>query len=208
MATLSSGIRAVCFDFGGVIMRTADPTPRQQLAERLGVSLGTLLRVIFDSESARLASLGAISAEEHWRQAMQELHLAPQEAEAFATDFFRGDILDMELVDFIRALRPTYRTALISNAWSDLRAFLSSQQIADAFDEVIISAEVGLMKPDARIYHLALERLGIAPQEAVFLDDFAENVAAARTIGMHAIQFVQPQAALQELKQLLDHRSA
>lgn len=201
-------IRAVCFDFGGVIMRTVDPAPRQRLAERLGLPLKTLFSVIFDSESARLASLGQVNAEQHWHQAMRELHLSPQDAEAFAAEFFQGDILDMDLVDFIRSLRPAYRTALISNAWSDLREFMTRQQIADAFDELIISAEVGVMKPDPRIYHLALERLNVVPQEAVFLDDFPENVDAARAIGMHAIHFVEPKTALQELRRLLaDHRS-
>lgn len=203
-----SPVRAVCFDFGGVIMRTADPVPRQRLAERLGLSLKTLIGVIFDSESARLASLGQIDAEQHWRQAMQELRLSPSQAETFAAEFFQGDILDMELVNAIRSLRPMYRTALISNAWSDLREFVARQQIADAFDEMIISAEVGIMKPDPRIYRLALERLGVAPQEAVFLDDMMENLDAARALGMHTIHFVQPEAALQELRQLLaDHRS-
>ncbi len=199
-------IRAVCFDFGGVIMRTVDPLPRQRLAERLGLPLKTLFHAIFDSESARLASLGQVGAEQHWIQAMQELKLSLQDAETFAAEFFQGDILDRELVDFLRSLRPVYRTALISNAWSDLRDFLVRQQIADAFDEIVISAEVGVMKPDPRIYHLALERLHVAPQEAVFVDDFAENIDAARAIGMHVVHFVQPQAALDALRQLLtDH---
>ncbi len=189
-------------------MRTVDPSPRRRLAERLGLPLETLVRAIFDSESARQASLGQIRAEQHWQQVMQDLGLSPQQAEPIATEFFQGDAMDEDLVGFIRSLRPVYRTALISNAWSDLRDFLIRQRIADAFDEIVVSAEVGLMKPDPRIYDLALQRLGVAPQEAVFLDDFGENVEAARAIGMHAIQFVEPQVALQELKQLLtDHRS-
>ncbi len=204
----SFSIRAVCFDFGGVLMRTVDPSPRLRLAERLGLPLETLVRVIFDSESARQASLGKVRVEEHWQWVMQELNLPLQEAESIAMAFFQGDEIDVELVDFIRSLRPAYRTALISNAWSDLREFVTRQQIADAFDEIVVSAEEGLMKPDPRIYHLALQRLGVAPQEAVFVDDFRENVEAAQAIGMHAVHFVQPQVALQELKRLLsDHRS-
>lgn len=204
----SPSIRAVCFDFGGVLMRTVDPSPRQRLAEALGLPLETLVGVIFESESARQASLGQIRVEEHWQWVMQALNLPPQEAESIATAFFQGDEIDVELVNFIRSLRPAYRTAMISNAWSDLRDFITRQKIADAFDEIVVSAEVGIMKPDPRIYHLALQRLGIAPQEAVFVDDFRENVEAARAIGMHAVHFVQPQAALQELKRLLsDHRS-
>ena len=66
-----------------------------------------------------------------------------------------------------------------------------------------ISAEAGVMKPDARIFQLALEKLGIAPSESVFLDDFPENVEAARAVGMHAIHFTWPEQALKELQQIL-----
>jgi epoxide hydrolase-like predicted phosphatase len=59
------------------------------------------------------------------------------------------------------------------------------------------------VKPDPRIYQLALERLGAKPEEAVFLDDFRRNVEAARSIGMAAIHFTQPEQSLDELKELL-----
>jgi len=59
------------------------------------------------------------------------------------------------------------------------------------------------MKPDPRIYHLALEKLGVRPEEAVFLDDMLINVQAARSIGMSAIQFTQPEKTLEELTQFL-----
>jgi HAD superfamily hydrolase (TIGR01509 family) len=56
-------------------------------------------------------------------------------------------------------------------------------------DDILISAEVGLAKPDPRIYRLAAERLGVRPDEAVFVDDFAANVEGARAVGMRAIHF-------------------
>jgi HAD superfamily hydrolase (TIGR01509 family) len=68
---------------------------------------------------------------------------------------------------------------------------------------VIISAEVGLAKPDPRIYQLALERLGVDPPEAVFVDDFLRNVEAARAAGLHAVHFKGPEQARAELEQLL-----
>ncbi|HEX7621372.1 MAG TPA: HAD-IA family hydrolase, partial [Anaerolineales bacterium] len=105
------------------------------------------------------------------------------------------------------SLRPERKVGLISNAWSGLRAFITSQKFEDVFDEMIISAEVGLMKPDPRIYRLALEKLGAQPQESVFLDDVLVNVEAARSVGMYAIQFTRLDKTLEELKQLLiDHQ--
>jgi putative hydrolase of the HAD superfamily len=66
-----------------------------------------------------------------------------------------------------------------------------------------ISAEVGVVKPDSRIYRKALETLNVAPAESVFLDDFPDNVAGARAVGMQAIHFKQVDQALAELNQVL-----
>ena len=96
-------------------------------------------------------------------------------------------------------------TGLLSNAWDDLRSILINRwRIEDAFHDVIISAEVGLAKPNPDIYRLALERLQVTPFEAVFVDDFIENIQSAREVGMHAIHFRNSEQARDELLQLLD----
>jgi len=200
-------IRAVYFDLGGVIVRTGDREPRAKLAERLGMSYEELAKAVFENESSRRASLGAVSPQEHWADVIQRLGLPPSEADSVQQEFFAGDTLDLDLINFLRSLRPKYRTGLLSNAWSDMREYLVSQKIDDAFDQLIISAEVGIMKPDARIYQLALEKLGVAPAEAVFVDDFAVNIEGARAVGMYAIQFTRLDQTVEELKKLLnDHR--
>jgi HAD superfamily hydrolase (TIGR01509 family) len=200
-------IRAVYFDLGGVIVRTGDREPRAKLAERLGMSYEELAKAVFENESSRRASLGAVSPQEHWADVIQRLGLPPSEADSVRQEFFAGDALDLDLINFLRSLRPKYRTGLLSNAWSDMREYLVSQKIDDAFDQLIISAEVGIMKPDARIYQLALEKLGVAPAEAVFVDDFAVNIEGARAVGMYAIQFTRLDQTVEELKKLLnDHR--
>ena len=102
-------------------------------------------------------------------------------------------------------MRPLYTTALLSNALSNLRAFLTQEwKIADAFDLIVVSAEEHLLKPDPAIYRLALNRLGVVATEAVFIDDMAANVEGAQQVGMQGIQFRSRQQALGELKELLD----
>ena len=202
---LVAPIKAVIFDMGGVILRTMDQTPRQRLAERLGVSLYDLYHQVFSSESARLATLGKITAQRHWEQVGAHFNLSPQEMSKAIEQFWDGDRLDRVLIAFIRSLRGPRKSALLSNAWDDLRGFIENEwKIADAFDDLVISAEIGLAKPDHRIFQLALDRLGVEANQALFVDDFGENVDGARWLGMHAIQFRSTGQAMAEIRRFLD----
>ena len=106
--------------------------------------------------------------------------------------------------NFWASLRPKYRTGILSNAGSDARAMFTSIFGFDHLvDEMIISAEEGIAKPDERIYKIALEKMGVEPGEALFLDDLSANVAAARQLGMKAVQFLETSQALSEVRALL-----
>lgn len=185
------GIRAVIWDIGGVLVRTEDHEPRRRQAERLGLTREELVNLVFDSEMGQKAQQGAVSAQELLEYACREVHLPIEDAASFEQEFFAGDRLDVGLVDYIRSLRKCYRTGIISNAWDDVRQMIESLwKMADAFDQIILSAEVKICKPDPRIFQLALQRLEVAPDEAVFIDDFPRNIDGARAVGMHAIRFL------------------
>ena len=196
-------IRAVYFDLGGVIVRTEQPESRTKLADNLGLTYADIDKLVFDNESSKQASLGLITETRHWQNVTRSLNQPDSEIERLRTEFFAGDRIDLELVELMRSLRPAIKVGLISNAWSELRAWIEEQNFADAFDNMVISAEVGFAKPDPRIYQAALQNLQVLPAESVFLDDMTRNVEAARKIGMHAIHFVQPDQAIAELKTLL-----
>ncbi len=197
-------IRAVIWDFGGVIVRTEDYAPRTELAAQVGLTREQLEEAVWRCESGDRATLGQITHQELWQDVCTRLKLPIQEQARVQERFWGGDRLDTELIAYIRSLRPHYKTALLSNAFSDLRRYLDEQwQILDAFDEVIISAEVGLMKPDPSIFRLVVDRLGVAPSEAVFIDDFPLNVRGAREFGLHAIRFQSYAQVRQELETLL-----
>jgi len=196
-------IRAVFFDLGGVIIRTEYQSPRQRLADRLGMEYEDLVRVVFDSESSGKASVGAISADEHWALVMKRLKRPASEMRAIRDEFFAGDIIDRGLLDFLRSLRGKYKTGLISNAWDDLRKYILKEKFDDAFDAMTISAEVGVMKPEAGIFQCALDQLKVRAKEAVFVDDFAVNIAGCEKVGMKGIHFKDPESTVKQLKALL-----
>jgi glucose-1-phosphatase len=196
-------IKAVFFDLGGVIVRTEFQTPRQQLADRLGMDYEDLSKIVFDSDSGLKASLGEIAADEHWDSVVQRLKRPASELSLIREEFFAGDIVDRTLVEYIRSLRGKYKTGLISNAWSDLRDFVVREKFEDAFDKMIISAEVGAVKPEPKIFQIALEHFGVKPKEAVFVDDFYINIEGCEKVGIKGIHFRDVESTLRQLKQLL-----
>jgi epoxide hydrolase-like predicted phosphatase len=185
-------IRAVIWDLGGVLVRTEDPTPRLRVAQQLGLSRRELEDLVFASEWSDRATLGQISTAELWQSVCARLQLLTAQCSSLQKAFWGGDRLDRDLVAYIRSLHPRLRTGLLSNAFLDLHDALERWDIADAFDQVVISSEVGLMKPDPRVFELALRRLEVAPAEAVFVDDFSVNVRAARDVGLYAVKFLDP----------------
>jgi len=199
-------IRAVFFDLGGVIVRTEYQAPRQHLAERFGMDYDDIDKIVFGggaNGSAARATLGEITEDEHWLNIMKILKRPVSEYSRIRDEFFAGDVVDRTLLDFLRSIKPKYKTGLISNAWSGLRNFILRERFDDAFKYMIISAEVGVAKPDPRIFQIALEQLQVKADEAVFVDDFIENIEACRKVGMTGIHFKDPESAIKQLKVLL-----
>ena len=198
-------VQAIIFDFGGVLVRTEDRKPRTVLAERLGLTYDELSALIFDSPSAIQAMRGEISALEHWDEVRKSLDLDAEGVEWVSTEFWAGDALDENLVNVLRSLRPRYTTVLLSNAWDDLRPVIEEEwKIDDAFDRLVISAEIGMVKPDLQIYQWVIAELGVDASQAVFVDDFIQNIEGANAAGMKTIHSQSPGQALQELRSLLE----
>jgi epoxide hydrolase-like predicted phosphatase len=201
-------INAIIFDLGGVLLRTADFTPRERLATHLGMSRQELAEFIFGGESGDQAQRGDINVQQHWDNLAAQLHMSRLEFNQVLGEFFGNDELDQSMLEYIRGLHQTYQTGLLSNAFGDLREIISERwHFEDAFDDMIISAEVGLVKPDVRIYQLAVEQLGVKAAEAVFIDDMQRNIEGAMKADLQGIHFINPQQLRFDLDQLLNgHR--
>jgi len=91
-------------------------------------------------------------------------------------------------LELARALGGSYKLSILSNADLTLRDRLEREmQIHHLFDDIVCSAEVGMAKPEAEIFQLAAARLGMTPEECVFVDDWDQNVDAARAVGMTGV---------------------
>jgi epoxide hydrolase-like predicted phosphatase len=182
-------LRAVIFDWGGVLMRTVDASGRRKWEQKLGLPPYTVDRAVHGSRSWKQAQSGIISDAEYWADVAAQLGLNDEELAEFRQDYFGGDQLDPQMVQFIHELRPRFKTALLSNASPQLRDLLEELDVTDAFDEIVISGEVGVQKPHAAIYRMLLERLDLAPEETIFVDDFVENIDRAQQLGMQTLHF-------------------
>jgi len=198
-------IKAVIFDMGGVLLRTADVTARETIAARYGVTRSELETYIFSSESSIQSEKGALSDVEHWQNVMCHFGQPIGDYLALYDEYFSGDFIDQRLLDFAASLKPRYTLGLLSNAWDNARVLLSQRfDFLDRFDVSIFSYEVKARKPDPAIYHAMLERVSAEPGEALFIDDVQENVAGAMAVGMHALRFTGTDAVISAISAALD----
>ena len=199
-------IKAIIFDVGGVLVNTKDHGPREQLAAKVGLSLNELYAAVFGSDTWNLAQTGVITNDEHWQAVGRRLGFDwPNETNTFRSLFFAGDQLDRELIALIQQWHANYKIALLSNAAANLRRWIEQEwEIpGNTFDEIVISAEEGIIKPAPEIYHIALNRLGIVPHQAIFVDDLLENVQAAQSLGIHAIHHITRERTVAQIQALL-----
>jgi putative hydrolase of the HAD superfamily len=192
---LDHDIRAVIFDVGGVLDVPADlvaeEADRLQLAAGLGLELEEMWRLFYDSDAWKLARVGQITDQEFWNRNLTPFCITDPAAQTeFAERTFAHKDINPAMRALLDDLRGRMRLAIISNATETLEAMLEERYRVTPYFEVIInSARVGAAKPDPEIFQIALERLGLRPEQTVFVDDQPRNVDAAAKMGLHATRF-------------------
>lgn len=197
-------IKAVVFDFGRVLSAQKPSSLFRLYEEELGLEPGTLNPIMFGSPAWQDALVGRKTVDEYWREVGPALGLrTPEQIAAFRRRYNADEALNEGVVDLVRRLRGRYRLAVLSNAPPGLARWLAEWGILELFDEVYCSGDEGVVKPDPIAFERTLERLGVAPEEAVFIDDTLGHVEAARALGLHGIHFTTAEALADELAELL-----
>ena len=197
-------IRAVLFDIGGVLSQYSDLKTYLKWEKQLGLPPKGLFHILYENPVSKKATLGEATTDEVWEEMGRQCDLPPDELETMKEEIWSGYEWNTELMEFIISLKPKYKTGIISNAWSGTREGMKDTINSDIFDEIVLSAEEGIQKPDPEIYYRALTQLGIAPEEAIFVDDRESNVEGAREVGMHAVVFTDTAQAKEEIERLLN----
>ena len=208
-----ANIKAIVFDIGGVLEISQDggeptkPFKRviAQWESRLGLSASALLDYLMSKRED--GATGRCSYDE-WLGGLRAVMRAdPAQHDEFIRDFWNlylGE-LNVELAEWFQALRPRYVTALLSNSFVGAR---EREQDRYAFskmtDLIVYSHEEGVQKPAPAIYEVTWQRLGIEPEEMVFLDDVEEYVAGGRNLGIQAVLHHENARSIAEIQALLD----
>jgi epoxide hydrolase-like predicted phosphatase len=196
-------VKGLLIDFGGVLTTNvfdsfkafcrAEGLPEdsvKKLFRERGEGLGLL----------RQMEKGELTAEEFSQQFAPLLGVSPDN---LVERLFGGIGPDEAMLGAVRRSRAAgIKTGLISNSWGDGLAY-DPALLDELFDAVVISGEVGMHKPEPEIFHLGAERIGVAPEECVFVDDLRENCEGAEAVGMKAILHRGPGGTLPQLEELL-----
>ncbi len=218
-------IEAVIFDYGGVL----STTPFAGIAEferHMGYPEKSLARLLFGPGASPQGPTEAIP-DHDWhlletgRLTLDEFHdrLVTRSEEALGkpldlgiySQFLRelGVGVHWMMVHRVRQLRAEgYRTAILTNNVKEWGKYWKESIPLEEFELIVDSCEVGLRKPDPEIFQLTCQRLDVAPEAAVFLDDTRRHVEAARSVGLHAILVRDPWEALAELDAILESPAA
>ncbi len=201
-------IKAIIFDFGRVISAQKPMSLFRRYERDLGLAPGVLNRVMFGSEAWDEVLVGRKSLEDYWLEIGPELGLyRPDEIQAFRQRYFADEAINDGVLELVRELHGRYKLAVLSNSPPRLAKWLADWGILDLFDVIVCSGDEGVVKPDPAIFALTLTRLGVAPKEAVFIDDSPGHVQAARALGLAGILFVTAGTLRSELERLLGNET-
>jgi len=202
------GIKTIVFDFGGVILKTPNLRWARRWQKLFGLQdhpeIVEMLANPNESQLIKDICLGKIPEDEIWEVVSKKWPVKPSFVRRIRRRIFSKRKLNKEMVKFMAEVQKDYQTAILSNAGNRTRQIIEETYNLDRYlNEIIISAEEGVIKPNPRIYQIAMDRLDAVPEQTLLLDDTLENVLAAREFGMHAVQFINTQQALQMMRNTL-----
>lgn len=189
-APAKPAVDGLIMDLDGVIRHWDQAAVTAGDAE-LGVPSGTIAAAAFEPDLLKRAMRGELTADE-WYAAAGAVVAGKHGVDAGAAGRVMAEVgwsIDESVMELVDRTRRRVPVALLSNASTRLREDLETSGIAERFDAVISSAEIGVIKPEPEAYEAAAKALGVEPGRCMMVDDREENVAGAAAAGMHAVRF-------------------
>jgi putative hydrolase of the HAD superfamily len=198
------GLRAVVFDIGGVLEIVPDLGVTSRWEVKLGFAEGEIARRLGAVWAA--GAIGTVTESDVRKAMVDLLEITAEQAEAMSADSWVEylGVANTELIEYARGLRPRLRTGILSNSFVGAR---EREQAAygfeDLVDDIVYSHEVGMSKPDPRIFELTCERLEVPAGEVIFIDNQESHVVAAQEVGLHGVHHRETAQTIGEVERLL-----
>jgi len=202
-------IKNIIFDLGDVILNIDVPVASLSFAQLSGREQHEIVSLFKEKDIFRQFETGKLD-EKGFRDYIRELLVFPDWTDEMIDVAWNSLLLDLppERVELLKKLRENYRLFLLSNTSSIhitqvnkiLEATTGIEKLDDLFEKVYYSYDMGLMKPDPAIYLQVLKEQGLEAEETLFLDDNADNIAAASKLGIDTIHVQKPVTILDYLK--------
>ncbi len=198
-------IRAVIFDFGGVLCPMPQPAEFEPLRQITGLSEAAFQEYFWRERLDY--DRGTTDGAAYWRRFARLAAISISEQQIprlIALDLAMWQKLDPTVMEWIHRLRlQNIKTGILSNMGNDLAPYLrKNAEWLKQFDHVILSGELQLVKPEAGIYRASLSGLGVQPEEALFLDDNPANIEGAQALGIQAVRFLSTTHLEKDLQRL------
>jgi putative hydrolase of the HAD superfamily len=195
-------LRAVIFDYGMVLSTAQEPVAHANLKAITGLDGDAFERAYWKRRHDY--DLGLLTGAGYWQSISDdnELGLSPAQIERLVeNDVLMWSTLNEQMLAWVYAVQDAgFRIAILSNMGEDLLKYMRQEfGWLGRFDHHTWSCELNIAKPDPAIYLHTCEKLGVTPDQALFLDDKPENIAAAESVGLAAIQFSTVDALREEL---------
>lgn len=197
-------IKTFFIDVGGVLVRTYDTSKRRDWEKKLGLKPRQLTHEIYKIEPAAAATVGLVTSEKIWLDIAEKFSLSKEKLMQLKNDFFDGDLLNLDFYNFLQKHHQIYKIALFTNAWDDARETNVQKFHLDKIcDNMIISAEVGLRKPNKKMFEMALNIMNAKASESIFIDDTMENIKTGKDMGFNTILFKNTNDTISKINELI-----
>ena len=187
-------IRAIFFDFGGVLLKTFDGVDHEAIEAEFGLEAKMLRKCVYRDSRYMDFQIGKCTYDE-WTHSIREAltPLVGERAEAIMTAFMDSPrAFNDDMLELVKRLHGRYTLGIISNTTPGMEARLRERfELTDLFDVRVGSGDLGIAKPDAGIFLHATKLARRAPEQSVFTDDRADFAEAARGVGMHGFHFTE-----------------
>ncbi len=193
-------IKTIIFDVGGVLAECSNKILFSNIAKAFNITWDEVYAAV--KKLVPEIQAGKISDDEFWKRFSEITGKPlPENHEKLLYEYYEEcSPIKQDVLELARELRAKgYQTPILSDT-IETHARINWKRLYPEFDPVVLSCEVGMKKPDKRIYELLLKKIKFKPEECVFIDDKPENIKAAEELGMHAMLFKDIKQLKRELK--------